>query len=77
MMKGSKSGAVCGVGKRKATEEGKGRCPNFVSRLGWTSIQKTSKLRNQENVNKYLARYSVCLNPEIKVEFCPHGIDVS
>ena len=30
---------------------------------------KTSKLRNQEDVNEYLAKYDVCLNPSIKVEF--------
>jgi len=34
-------------------------------------------LRNQEDMNKCQARYDVCLNPGIKVEFCPHGIDVS
>ena len=50
---------------------------HFRIRIGMDFNPKTSKLHNQENVNKYLARYSVCLNPEIKVEFCPHGVDVS
>jgi len=38
---------------------------------------KTSKVPNQENVNKYLVRYGVCLNPWIKVEYGPHSVDVS
>ena len=38
---------------------------------------KTSRLHNQEDVNKYLAWYVICLNPGIKVEFCPHGVDIS
>jgi len=28
-------------------------------------------------VNKYLANYGFRLNPEIKIEFCPYGVDVS
>ena len=38
---------------------------------------KTSNLRDQEAMNKYLANYGFLLNLGIKIEFCPHGVDVS
>ena len=38
---------------------------------------KTSRLRNHEEMDKYLANYSFRLNPRIKVEFCPHCGDIS
>jgi len=38
---------------------------------------KTSKLHKQEAVDKYLASYGILLNPGIKIEFCPRGVDVS
>ena len=76
MTKGSKSSTVGDVGKEKATKEEKGK-NHFCTRIGMDFDPKTSRLRNQEDVNKHLARYEVCLNPGIKVEFCPHGIDVS
>ena len=38
---------------------------------------KTSRLHNQEEVDKYLANYDFRLNPGIKIEFYPHGVDVS
>ena len=38
---------------------------------------KNSKLRDQEVVDKYLASYEFCLNPGIKIEFCPLTVDVS
>jgi len=38
---------------------------------------KTSKLCDQEAVDKYLAIYGFHLNSEIKIESCLHGVDVS
>ena len=37
---------------------------------------KISRICNQEEVDKYLAKYGFRLNLGIKVEFCPHGVDV-
>jgi len=38
---------------------------------------KTSKLRDQEAVDKYLASYGFCLNTRIKIEFCLYSVNVS
>jgi len=38
---------------------------------------KTSKLHNQEAVDKYLASYDFHWSPRIKIEFCPHNVDIS
>ena len=38
---------------------------------------KTSKLRKQEEVDKYLTMYACRLKPGIKIEFCPHDVNVS
>ena len=38
---------------------------------------KTSKLHNQKKVEKYLAKYGFRLNPRIKIEFYPYGVDIS
>ena len=75
-MKESKFSAVSGVGKGKAKKEEKGKRSHFCIRIGLDFDPKTTRLCNQEDVNKH-ARYGVCLNPRIKVEFCPHDIDVS
>ena len=37
---------------------------------------KTSKLCDQEAVEKYLTNYEFCLNSGIKIEFCPLTVDV-
>jgi len=36
---------------------------------------RTTRLHNQANVDKYLARYDVCLSPGIRVEFCPQDTE--
>ena len=71
MTKRSKSSVI--VGKGKATEE-KGKRSHFCTKIGMDFNPKTSRLRNQEDVNKHLVRYGAYLNLEIKVEFCPHGV---
>ena len=38
---------------------------------------KTSKLRDQEAVNKYLASFGFRWSPRIKFEFCPNRFDVT
>ena len=38
---------------------------------------KTSKLRDQEAVDKYLAGYGFHWSPGIKIEFCLNDVDVS
>ena len=34
---------------------------------------KSSKLRDQEAMDKYLAGYDFCWSPEIKIEFCSNN----
>ena len=36
---------------------------------------RTTKLHNQLDVDKYLARYGVCLYPGIEAEFCPQDTE--
>ena len=38
---------------------------------------RTTKLHSQEEVDECLVKYDICLSPEIKVEYCPHGADVA
>jgi len=38
---------------------------------------KTSKLRDQKTMDKYLASYGFRWGPGIKNEFCPNDVDVS
>ena len=38
---------------------------------------KTSKLRDQEAVDKYLDNYGFHWSPEIKIEFAPNDVDIS
>ena len=38
---------------------------------------KTTKLHNQEDVDEYLAKYGICFNHGIKVEFCLYSVDVT
>ena len=54
-----------------ATVEEKGKRSHFRTRIGMDFDSKTTKLHNQEDVDDYLAKYGVCLNPGIKVELCP------
>ena len=61
----------------KFTVEEKGRRASHHTRIRMDFNPKNSKLRDQEVVDKYLASYEFCLNPGIKIEFCPLTVDVS
>jgi len=76
-MKGEKSGVVGGASKGKATTEEKGKRASHRTRIRMDFNPKTSRLHNQKAVDKYLANYGFRLNQGIKIEFCPHGVDVS
>jgi len=65
------------VGKGKAVVEEKGKRVSHRTRIGMDFDPKTSKHRDQEAVDKYLASYSFHLNLGIKIKFCPHSVDVS
>ena len=45
--------------------------------IGMDFDPKTSKLHNQEAVDKYLASYGFCWSPGIKIEFYPNDVYVS
>ena len=75
MKKGDKSSSSSGIGKGKPAVE-KGKRASIIPGSRWTSIHKPPG-SNQEEVDKYLAKYGFLLNPEIKVEFCLHDVDVS
>ena len=77
MKRGEKSGTVGSAGKGEAAAEEKGKRTSHRTKIEMDFDPKTSKLRNQEEVDKYLASYALCLNPGIKIEFYPHGVDVS
>jgi len=77
MTKGSKSGVVGSVGTGKATEKEKGKRFHFRTMIGMDFDPKTFRLRNQEDVNKCLARYGVRLNSRIKVEFFPQNVNAT
>ena len=77
MKTGEKFGTVGGAGKGKAAAEEKGKRTSHHTRIELNFDLKTSKLHSQEDVDKYLASYGFILNPGIKIEFCPHMVDVS
>ena len=77
MKKREKSSSSKGMGKEKPVMEEKGKKIYHRIRIGMDFNPKTLKLHNQEVVDKYLAKYSFQLNSVIKIEFCPHGVDVS
>ena len=71
MKKGETSATISGAGEGKVAVEEKRKRASHRSRIGMDFDPKTSKLRDQEAVDKYLANYEFRLNPEIKIEFCP------
>jgi len=76
MKKGEKYGPSNRSDKRKSIVEEIGkRTPR--TRIEMNFDPKTSKLRNQEAVYKYLAGYGFHLSPGIKFEFCPNNVDDS
>jgi len=77
MKKGEKSGTVDGAGKGKTAVEEKGKRDSHRTRIMMDFNSKTSKLFNQEALDKYLTSYGFHLNPGIKNGFCPHGVDIS
>ena len=77
MKKRDKSNSSSDMGKGKPAAEEKGKRAFHRTRIRMGFDPKTSRLRNQEELDKYLAKYDFRLNPGIKVEFCSHGADVS
>ena len=75
--KGEKSGPSVGSDKGKSLAEEKGKRASRRSRIGIDFDPKTSKLCNQEAVDKYLASYDFRWSPRIKVEFCPNNVDAT
>ena len=67
---------ISGASKGKAMVEEKGKRTSHRIRIGMNFDPKTSNLRDQEKVDKYLASYEFRLYPGIKIEFCPNGADV-
>jgi len=57
--------------------EEKGKKASHHTRIGMDFDSKTSKLRDQEVVDKYLASYEFHLNSGTKIKFCPRSVDVS
>ena len=70
------SAMISGTGKGKAAVEEKGKRSSHRIRIEMDFDPKTSKLRDQEAVDRYLANYGFFSNPGIKIEFCPHNVDV-
>ena len=78
MKKGEKSAMMSSVGDGKAAvEEEKGKRASHHTRIGMDFDPKTSKLCDQETVDKYLASYGFCLNPGIKIMFYPLNVNIS
>ena len=65
------SATISGVGDGKFAVEEKRKRASQYTRTGMDFNPKTSKLCDQEAVNKYLASYGFWLNLGIKIEFCP------
>ena len=57
MKKGEKSGPSGGANKGKSTVEEKGKRTSRHTRFGMDFDPKTSKLRDQEAMDKYMASY--------------------
>ena len=75
MMKGDMSGAVSGASKSKTVVEEKRKRSQFHTRFSMDFDPKITKLYSQEEVDEYLAKYSLRISPGIKVEFCPQGVE--
>ena len=56
------SAMISGTGKGKAAVEEKGKRTSHRTKIGMEFDPKTSKLCDQEAVNKYLANYGFHLN---------------
>ena len=56
------------------TEE-KEKRSQFRTRVGMNFDPRTTKLHSQKDVREYLAKYGVCLSPEIEMEFFSEGTD--
>ena len=69
------SATISGAGDGKSAVE-KGKRASHHTRIVMDFDLKTSKLRDQEVVDKHLASYGFRLNPGIKIEFCPLTVDV-
>jgi len=66
-----------GSDKGKFVTAEKGKRASRRTRIGLDFDPKTSKLCDQEAVDKYLASYSFRWSPEIKFEFCSNDVDVT
>ena len=77
MKKGEKSDPSDRSDKGKFLMEEKGKRTSRRTRIKMDFDLKTSKLRDKETVDKYLARYDFHWGPGIKIEFCPNDVDVS
>ena len=69
MKKREKFGTVSSAGKEKVVVEEKGKRASHRTRIGMDFDPKTSKLCDQEPVDKYLVSYYFHLNLGIKIEF--------
>ena len=58
--------------KERSRAEEMGKRASHRTMIEMNFDPKTSRLHNQEEVDKYLANYGFRLNPGIKIEFCPH-----
>jgi len=70
------SATISGAGDEKSAVE-KGKRASDRTRIGIDFDPKTSKLRDQEAVDKHLTNYGFHLNSRIKIEFCLLTLDVS
>ena len=77
MKKGKKFGPSDRSDKGKSVPDEKGKRTSHRTWIGMDFDQKTSKLRDQAAVDKYLAGYGFRWSPGIKIEFCPNDVDVS
>ena len=71
MNKGEKSTMISDAGKGKFVVEEKGKRASHRTRIGMDFDSKTSKLRDQEAVDRNLVSYGFRLNSGIKIEFLP------
>jgi len=74
---GRESPTISDAGKEKAAVEEKGKRGSHRTRIRMDLDTKTSKLCDQEAVDRYLVSYGFRLNLRIKIEFCPHSVEVS
>ena len=77
MKKGEKSSPSDRSDKGKSIIDENGKRTSRHTRIGMDFDLKTSKLHDQEAVDKYLANYGFRWSSGIKIEFCPNDVDVS